>query len=107
MLELLRVETPIFRPTASGKYPKPDVQQVGGRTLLKGVIIADVGPFRNSDRGEFDESGLRTAALLMRGSGQLCYYSHPSRDGKSECSARRVPPAYARSNSRRRMSLAS
>lgn len=81
MLELLRVETPIFRPTASGKYPKPDVQQVGGRTLLKGVIIADVGPFRNSDRGEFDESGLRTAALLMRGGGQICYFSHPGTSG--------------------------
>lgn len=74
-VETLRVATP-----AANRFgdfsDAPEVGRSGDRTLLRALIIAEQGEFKDAGRGEFDAQGLRTAANLMQASKQGARFGH-------------------------------
>lgn len=68
-----------------------------GRKLIRGMVVAQLGPFKSEGRGEFDENSLRQIVELWPKAGLKSRFSHPneSSDGLGKFLGRARDPRLA------------
>ena len=75
-MEMLRTATPVAT-SAATRFDVGDVERTQGRKILRNVVVAELGPFKDG-RGQFNAQSLRTAANLMQATPLAARFGHPS-----------------------------
>jgi hypothetical protein len=78
-VSLLPIKTEWLRATATG----PLIGVDRDKNVIRGYIVAQEGPFKTEDRGEFDQQSLKTVVRLMNAKpgGLKSRFAHPTLSG--------------------------